>query len=121
MWPFSRKTKNSEIRCSQADVAANFDDILTAEPTDWIKTVPINLFAKYLSPAGLPKQGASEEEIYSIAANLSSMRDGFAKLPGRIDADGVYCPVCHIANTQLDKLRTPCPSCGRALLRFDLN
>ena len=35
-----------------------------------------------------------------------------------ISSDGVYSPVCHIANVDLCKLRTPCPQCRRGLLTF---
>jgi hypothetical protein len=35
-----------------------------------------------------------------------------------IPSAGVYCPVCHIANVDLGRLRTPCPQCGRPLLKF---
>jgi hypothetical protein len=62
---------------------------------------------------GLPSLAADADEIYRIASALSAIRES---LP--LERDGVYCPVCHIANIDRSKLRTPCPKCGRALLQF---
>ena len=62
---------------------------------------------------GLPSVHASEEEVYEVASKLSLFRESIP-----IPNDGVYCPICHIANIDLAKLRTPCPKCGRALLKF---
>jgi hypothetical protein len=53
------------------------------------------------------------DEIYRVASRLSALRESIP-----IPNDGVYCPVCHIANIDLGRLRTPCPQCGRALLKF---
>ena len=61
---------------------------------------------------GLPEIGAVDDEVYEVASRLSLVRESVA------GNDGVYCPICHIANTQTAKLRTPCPQCGRELLSF---
>ncbi len=53
------------------------------------------------------------EEVYRRASSLSELRESIP-----IDGDGVYCPICHIANIDLGKLRTPCPRCGRGLLNL---
>ena len=57
--------------------------------------------------------GADADEIYRVASKLSVLRESIP-----VPNDGVYCPVCHIANLNLGKLRTPCPQCGRGLLKF---
>jgi hypothetical protein len=62
---------------------------------------------------GMPAVDTSADEVYKAADRLSRHRESIS-----IPNDGVYCPVCHIANTQLAKLRTPCPKCGRPLLKF---
>ena len=56
---------------------------------------------------------APDDEVYQRALNMSRVRDRI----GNPD-DGVYCPICHKANIDLDKLGTPCPTCSRPLLRF---
>jgi hypothetical protein len=62
---------------------------------------------------GLPPADATDEEVYAVAARMSQIRESIP-----IANDGVYCPICHIANVQLAKLPTPCPKCGRPLLKF---
>jgi hypothetical protein len=100
-----------ELSYSQLDITERFDDHLRLKPDDWIQTVPLN---KSVSGGkGLPPVGASADEVYKAAEKLSQLRETIS-----IPNDGVYCPVCHTANTQLAKLRTPCPKCGRALLKF---
>jgi hypothetical protein len=100
-----------EISFSQLDITERFDDHLHLKPEDWIQTVPLNKSVP--NGKGLPPVDASDEEVYKVAARLSEFRESIS-----IPSDGVYCPVCHIANTQLAKLRTPCPKCGRPLLKF---
>ena len=100
-----------EISYSQLDITERFDDHLRLKPEDWISTVPINKSVP--DGKGLPPVNASAEEVYQAATKLSQLRESIS-----IPNDGVYCPVCHIANTQLAKLHTPCPKCGRALLKF---
>jgi hypothetical protein len=100
-----------EISYSQLDITERFDDHLHLKPEDWIATIPLNKSVP--KGKGLPPADASDEEVYQAAAKLSVFRESFA-----IPSDGVYCPVCHIANTQLARLHTPCPKCGRALLKF---
>ena len=82
-------------------------------PEDWISTKPLNAAAENPESMGLPSRTADADEVYRIATALSAIRE---LLPfGR---DGVYCPVCHIANVDRGKLHSPCPKCGRALLQF---
>ncbi len=100
-----------EIYYSQLDITERFDDNLHLKPEDWISTVPLNKSVP--NGKGLPPVDASDEEVYEAAVRLSQFRESIS-----IPSDGVYCPVCHIANTQLTKLHKPCPKCGRALLKF---
>jgi len=100
-----------EISYSQLDITERFDDHLHLKPEDWISTVPLNKSVP--NGKGLPPVDANADEVYKAAARLSQLRESIS-----IPSDGVYCPVCHVANTQLAKLRTPCPKCGRALLKF---
>jgi hypothetical protein len=120
MWPFKKKTKPviqtmppGQISYSQLDITENFNDNIRLKPEDWISTIPLNKTVPDAQAVGLPLVGASAEEVYKIASKLSRFREA-APIPN----DGVYCPICHIANTELGKLRTPCPKCGRALLKF---
>jgi len=101
----------AQISYSQLDITERFDDHLHLKPEDWISTVPLNKSVR--NGKGLPPIDASADEVYKAAERLSQFRESIS-----ISSDGVYCPVCHIANTQLAKLRTPCPKCGRALLKF---
>ena len=100
-----------EISYSQLDITERFDDHLRLKPDDWIQTIPLNQSVP--NGKGLPPVTASEDEIYRAGELLSKLRESIS-----IPNDGVYCPVCHIANTQLTKLRTPCPKCRRPLLKF---
>jgi hypothetical protein len=118
MWPFNKKPKTAaqtippgEISYSQLDITENFGDNLRLKPEDWIETLPLN--KRVPNGLGLPPVDASEEVVYEAASRLSRFRESIV-LPN----DGVYCPVCHIANIQLTRLHSPCPKCGRALLQF---
>jgi hypothetical protein len=118
MWPFGKKSavkpaRSQEVFFCQVDITERFDDNLSLGPADWIDTSPLN--ARLPNPAaqGLPLLGATEEEVYSVAERMSKLRESIP-----IPDDGVYCPICHMANVTLSLLRTPCPKCGRALLKF---
>jgi hypothetical protein len=113
--PQSKGTTQSmppgEISYSQLDITERYDDHLHLKPDDWIQTVPLNKSVP--NGKGLPPITASPDEVYKAAERLSKFRESIS-----IPSDGVYCPVCHVANIQLAKLRTPCPKCRRALLKF---
>ena len=120
MWPFKKKTKPEmpiippgQISYSQLDITENFGDNERLKPDDWISTTPLNKMTPDGHTSGLPPADASDEEVYSVATRMSQIRES---LP--IPNDGVYCPICHIANVQLARLRSPCPTCGRPLLKF---
>ncbi|MBI3870607.1 MAG: hypothetical protein HY299_18925 [Verrucomicrobia bacterium] len=100
-----------ELSYSQLDITERFDDPLRLKPDDWIQTAALN--ESVPDGKGLPPVGASADEVYRAADRLSRFRESIA-----VPNDGVYCPVCHIANTQLARLRAPCPKCGRPLLQF---
>lgn len=95
------------------DITEGFGDDAGLDPSDWVAPKPLNLEVPNPEQMGLPGVAAGDDEVYSIASQLSSVRD-LAQVP----RDGVYCPVCHIANGQLQRLGTPCPKCSRRLLRF---
>lgn len=101
------------ISYSQADITKAFGDNDHLGPDEWITTMPLNATTKNPESMGLPPAGAGADEVYRVASMLSELRESFP-----IPNDGVYCPVCHIANVDLRKLGTPCPQCGRGLLKF---
>jgi len=101
------------ISYSQLDITERFDDNKNIKRDEWIATTPINSRIKNPESAGLPSLDANSEEVYLAASKLSILRESISIL-----GDGVYCPICHIASIDLEKLRTPCPKCGRALLKF---
>jgi hypothetical protein len=117
MWPFKKSQHPTlpadQISFSQLDITEDFGDDARLEPDDWIATVPLNTMVPNPETSGLPAVGAADDDVFKVASRLSFIRE-FIGARG----DGVYCPVCHIANTQAAKLRTPCPHCGRALLMF---
>jgi hypothetical protein len=120
MWPYNKKPKAptqtmppGQISYSQLDITETFGDNLRLKPEDWIQTVPLNKTTPSGQASGLPPVGASDEVVYEFGSRLSRLRESIP-----IPSDGVYCPICHIANIELAKLRTPCPKCGRALLKF---
>jgi len=102
-----------EMILTQVDSTENFNDNENLDAGEWIKTTPLNELMDDPESMGLPVLGSSEDEVYRIASDLSSIRESFS-----IPEDGVYCPVCNVANADLQKLRTPCPTCGRELLTF---
>ena len=101
------------LHFSQLDITECFDDNVNLGVDDWIPTTPLNATITDPESSGLPSPSADSEEVYRIASKMSELRESIP-----IPNDGVYCPICHIANTDLGKLRTPCPQCGRQLLKF---
>jgi hypothetical protein len=101
------------ISFSQLDITERFDDNANLGADEWITTTPLNATIEDPSSAGLPSPDADSDEVYRVASTLSELRKSIP-IPG----DGVYCPICHIANVNIRKLRTPCPRCGRGLLKF---
>ena len=104
-----------EYKFSQLDVTEHFDDRDRLTVDDWIKTIPLisTLDPIQGSKMGLVSPEAPDDEVYKRALNMSLAR-------GKVGdpKDGVYCPISHMANIDLKKLGTPCPKCGRPLLRF---
>lgn len=85
-------------------------------PDEWVKTIPFTEFYKdAYGRNGLPEKNADIDTVYKVATKMSKVRESVLHL-GK--GDGVYCPICHIVNIQIEKLHTPCPECGRALLLF---
>jgi hypothetical protein len=115
MWPFKKKGKIQQegISFSQVDSTESFGGNEGLSPDEWIATTPLNSIVDDPESMGLPPSSADDERVYSIASKLSEMRESIS-----IRNDGVYCPICHIANVDLGKLRAPCPKCGRGLLKF---
>jgi hypothetical protein len=101
------------ISFSQLDITERFDDNQKLGKDEWISTTPLNSTIPNPESSGLPSPGADSDEVYRVASELSALRESIP-----IPDDGVYCPICHIANNDLEKLRTPCPKCGRDLLKF---
>jgi len=119
MWPFKKKPEDPEtlppgaVSFSQLDITETFADNLRLTQDDWVETTALNERIPDPETQGLPPRGASDEVVYAAADRLSKLRESIP-----IESDGVYCPTCHIANTSLPRLRTPCPKCGRPLLKF---
>ena len=101
------------ISFSQLDITERFDDNQRLGTDEWIPTAPLNARLKNPESMGLPSPDTDTDEVYRVASRLSTLRESVP-----IPNDGVYCPVCHIANIDLRRLRTPCPQCGRPLLKF---
>jgi hypothetical protein len=103
MWPFKKKSKAEtqmmppgQISYSQLDITESFGDNERLTPDDWISTVPLNTMTPNGQASGLPPADAADEEVYAVAARMSQIRESIP-----IANDGVYCPICHIANVQL--------------------
>lgn len=108
-----------ELWFTQTDVTKSSVNNLSLGPNDWIQTTPINASVpEERRPRGLPPLDATEDQIYRIADRGSRLRESIRR-SDPLSGEGVYCPICHIANTQLSLLRKPCPRCGRELLLFD--
>ncbi len=101
------------ISFSQLDITERFDDNQSLGVDEWITTTPLNSTIDNPDASGLPPRDADSEEVYRVASTLSELRESIP-----IEDDGVYCPICHIANIDIGKLRKPCPKCGRELLKF---
>jgi hypothetical protein len=101
------------ISYSQVDITEGFGDNAGLGANDWVRTVALNETTPNPTECGLPAVGTAPDEVYRVASRLSALRESL-DLPD----DGVYCPLCHIANVDQSKLRTPCPQCGRELLMF---
>ncbi len=102
-----------KISYSQLDITDRFGDDCSLKADEWICTRPLNEYLGDRRSSELPSLGANAQEVYKIALGMSEMRE-YISIPN----DGVYCPICHIANIDRRKLRTPCPKCGRELLLF---
>ena len=102
-----------DISYSQVDITETFGDHLRPSPDEWVQTVPLNSGIDDPESQGLPSKTATAEEVYRIAEGLSAIREAIT-----VETDGVYCPVCHIANIDLGRLKSPCPKCNRELLKF---
>ena len=98
---------------SQLDITEHFGDNLRLKPDEWIATTPIKSHNQNPESIGLPPVGADESTVYAIGSKMSALRGQIVGLN-----DGVYCPICHIANIDIQKLHTPCPKCSRKLLQF---
>ena len=103
----------NELSFSQLDITEHFDDNIRYGSDQWIKTTPLNATIGDPVSRGLPSLNATNDEVYIIASKMSILRESFP-----IKDDGVYCPICHIANTEIARLHTPCPKCGLILLKF---
>ena len=104
---------NEPISFSQVDITDRFDDDQRLRPDEWITTTPLNATVPDPESMGLPPAGAGADEVYRVASRLSALRESIP-----VPNDGVNCPIYHIANVDIGRLRTPCPRCGRALLKF---
>ncbi len=119
IWPFTKKppipvlAPTTSISFSQLDTTERFGDNTSLAQDQWIPTIALNSLIPEPEKNGLPAPGATAEEIFEVASRLSRLRESID-----IPNDGVYCAICHVANIDLGKLRTPCPKCGRKLLKF---
>ncbi len=108
------QTMATEAMCfSQLDITEGFDENQGLGADDWIKTRPLNATLNNTEASGQPPRDADSDKVYRVAATLSVVRESIP-----IEGDGVYCPICHIANIDIGKLHTPCPNCCRGLLKF---
>jgi hypothetical protein len=111
--PLVQMIDPGKLSYSQLDITESFGDNERLSPDDWIATVALNTKVPDPVSSGLPPPSATEDEVYEVGAKMSALRE---QIPGL--SDGVYCPICHIANTQIRRLKTPCPKCSRPLLKF---
>ena len=121
MWPFKRNPKveyvdPAELNFTQLDFTERFDERQNLAADEWIETIPMNEMLQDGKRNNLPPAEATPDEVYEVATKLSKIRRIFAS-----PTDGVYCPICHIANISIENLGTPCPKCQRPLLAFDWN
>jgi hypothetical protein len=120
MGPFKKKQilkqelfPPGNISFSQVDTTERFGDNIGLTADEWITTIPLYSITPNPESMGLPAMDTNADEIFQIASSLSRLRESIS-MPN----DGVYCPICHIANIDSSKLHTPCPRCGRELLKF---
>jgi len=106
---------SKNYKFSQLDITERFDDHANLKSEDWVITSPLIFTIDPVegTKMGLVSPEAPADEIYQRAVNMSRIRNSMDN-----KEDGVYCPICHKANVDLKKLNTPCPTCGRSLLRF---
>lgn len=102
-----------EIGFTQLDITETIGAPPGLGADDWIETTPINAQPGAEGMRGLPPLTAGEDEVHAAAVKLSAIREEVG-----VEGDGVYCPVCHIANVDYSWLREPCPRCRRPLLAF---
>ena len=117
-WPFGKKKEvehldPSTLNFTQVDFTEYFDQNLSLSPEEWMPTMPMNKMVGHDNGGNLPAIDASDHEIYRIALSLSEIREQF-----QVPDDGVYCPICHIANIDISNLGKECPKCERPLLAF---
>jgi hypothetical protein len=117
-WPFKKKAKieqvdPSTLNYTQVDITEYFDQNLSLSKDEWVPTIPINVMLGHDNHGNLPAMNAGDHEIYRIAMSLSEIREEF-----QVADDGVYCPVCHLANIDIGNLGKECPKCARPLLAF---
>lgn len=101
------------LNYTQVDSTEYFDQNLSLTPDEWVPTMPMNKMLGHDNNGNLPALDAGDHEIYRVALSLSEIRERF-----RVPDDGVYCPVCHIANVDITHLGKECPKCSRPLLAF---
>ncbi len=106
---------NVNYKFSQLDITEQLDDRSHLKLEDWIRTTPL---ISTLDPIegikmGLVSPEAPPDEVYERAVKMSRIRNSVNN-----PEDGIYCPICHKASIDLQKLGTPCPTCNRPLLRF---
>ncbi len=102
-----------DFRFSQLDITERFDDRNRLKPEEWINTIPLGYQQIHQGVKINLISSEDPNEIYRVATSMSGTRNIINNVN-----DGVYCPICHRASIDLKKLGTPCPICGRSLLRF---
>lgn len=120
MWPFKNKRKS--VLVNPSGVQFSQLDILQGQPKpkqdEWAPTTAISTLIAEPEKSGLPNKQATPDEIHAIATRFSQKRERIMARLDKTQEDGVYCAVCHIANTDIELLHMPCPQCGRELLEF---
>jgi hypothetical protein len=96
----------SKVSFTQVDFTESFGDNLKLKPEDWITTIPINSNCPNTESMGLPPLDANSDQVYVIAEYLSLLRGQITGLN-----DGVYCPICHMANNEIKKLHEFISNC----------
>lgn len=106
---------------TQLDMPRDVTEQLRIQSEDWVPCVPIRGKNTAYIYDQLPTTDLTDEETYTLAKQLSDVwNERISKSDHPLQKiGGVYCPVCHIASIDLDKLGLPCPKCKRELLRFN--